>query len=176
MAAFTPITVPVGPEPITYFHPTPLSARFTALLPVLSAHIEAERDLAHVDRWDMAFIDWLAEAEQTRADLEAALNVLCETEVQRLEDKPLLRMSMLTRMMLASEDAQGFLQLHSLPLRMPSMFRCAGDHPVAARTNLLLSEALSQLDALASLPDYLDPIEVEAEAPVADNLAFAPAL
>ncbi|MFC3059948.1 hypothetical protein ACFODY_13385, partial [Sinirhodobacter populi] len=109
MADFTPITVPVVSEPISYFRPSPLSAQFTALLPVLSAHIEAERDLAHVDRWDVAFIDWLAEAEQTRADLEAALNTLCETEVQRREDKPLLRMAMLTRMMLASEDAQEFL-------------------------------------------------------------------
>ncbi|RWR04621.1 hypothetical protein [Paenirhodobacter populi] len=170
------ITVPVVSEPITYFHPTPLSVAFTTLLPMLSAHIEAERDLVHVDRWDMAFIDWLAEAEQTRADLEAALNALCETEVQRLEDKPLLRMAMLTRLMLASDDAQEFLQLHSLPLRMPSMFRCAGDHPVAARTNLLLSEVLIRLDALASLPDYLDPIEVKGEAPIEESLAFAPAL
>ncbi|WP_164885881.1 hypothetical protein [Paenirhodobacter populi] len=176
MADFTPITVPVVSEPITYFRPSALSARFTTLLPMLSAHIEAERDLAHVNRWDTAFIDWLAEAEQTRADLEAALNALCETEVQRLEDKPLLRMAMLTRMMLASEDAQEFLQLHCLPQRMPSMFRCAGDHPVATRTNLLLSEALSRLDALASLPDYLDPIEAEAEAPTEGSLAFAPAL
>lgn len=173
MTDFTPITVPVASEPISYSHPTPLSARFAAVLPALSAHIEAERDLAHVDRWDIAFIDWLAEAEQTRSDLEAALNALCETEVQRLEDKPLLRMAMLTQAMLASEEAAEFLHLHSLPLRMPSMFRCAGSDPVAVRTNLLLSEALNRLDALASLPDYLDPVEVEAEAFFEDSLAPA---
>ena len=68
MADLTPITVPVVSEPILYFRPSALSAGFTALLPVLSAHIEAERDLAHVDRWDVAFVDWLAEADPFVAD------------------------------------------------------------------------------------------------------------
>jgi hypothetical protein len=174
MADMTPSTLPASSEPITYFHPTPMSARFTALLPLLSAHIEAERDLAHVDRWDTAFVGWLTEAEQSRSELDAALNDLCCTEVVRLEDKPLKRMALLTRTMLASEDGQEFLQLHSLPVRMPELFRCAGEHPVAVRINLLLDEALSRIDALAALPDYLDPVEDEVEAAVEE--ALAPAL
>lgn len=174
MADTTRITVPASTEPTTYFRPSLMSLRFTALLPLLSAHIEAERDLAHVDRWDTAFTGWLTEAERSRSDLDAALNELCCTEVVRLEDKPLKRVSLLIRALLASEDAAEFVHLHSLPLRMPDLFRCAGERPVAVRINLLLDEALSRIDALAALPDYLDPVEDEAEAPV--EKALAPAL
>ena len=97
MASTLPIMPSCAPEPGAWFTPLPISAGFATMLMLLSAHVEAERDLEHADLWDMALMGWLSEAEKTRLALVAALDALSGSEVRRVEDLPLKRMALLIR-------------------------------------------------------------------------------
>lgn len=165
MADYIPTTPPVGVEPAPVaFQPTAMTLRFAAMLPLFTGWIEAERDLNHIDRWDIAFTGWLRDAEQARRDFAEALDVLCGTEVERIEDRPLRTTARLIRALIESDTPDVFAQLCRLPSLCPEQFRCRGKGPGTVRVNLLIHEAFLRIDALATLPDCLDPIEAAYDA------------
>ncbi|WP_114350850.1 hypothetical protein [uncultured Paracoccus sp.] len=131
-----------------------MTRRFGVMQRALGAWIEAERDLEHSGSWDPACDHWLRDAEAARAAVGAALDALCDTPAERLEDRPLLRIARLTRALVLSEDAGEFAQLYARVATPGALLRCPGRHPLALRVNLMLAEARRALAQLAALPDH----------------------
>ena len=131
-----------------------VTRRFGVMQRALGAWIEAERDLEHSGSWDPACDHWLRDAEAARAAVGAALDALCDTPAERLEDRPLLRIARLTRALVLSEDAGEFAQLYARFATPGALLRCPGRHPLALRVNLMLAEARRALAQLAALPDH----------------------
>lgn len=147
-----------------------VTRRFGVMQRVLGAWIEAERDLEHSGSWDPACDHWLRDAEEARAAVGAALDALCDTPAERLEDRPLLRIARLTRALALSEDGTEFAQLYARVATCGALLHCQGRHPLAMRVNLMLAEARRALAQLAALPDHavvIDGACVDSAAPVA---------
>ena len=121
------------------FTHTSVTRRFGVMQRALGAWIEAERDLEHSGSWDPACDHWLRDAEAARAAVGAALDALCDTPAERLEDRPLLRIARLTRALALSEDGAEFAQLYARVTAPGALLRCPGRHPLALRVNLMLS-------------------------------------
>ena len=136
------------------FTHTSVTRRFGVMQRALGAWIEAERDLEHSGSWDPACDHWLRDAEAARAAVGAALDALCDTPAERLEDRPLLRIARLTRALALSEDSEEFAQLYARVATSGALLRCPGRHPLALRVNLMLTEARRALAQLAALPDH----------------------
>ena len=136
------------------FTHTSVTRRFGVMQRSLGAWIEAERDLEHSGSWDPACDHWLRDAEAARAAVGAALDALCDTPAERLEDRPLLRIARLTRALVLSQDAGEFAQLYARVATPGALLRCPGRHPLALRVNLMLAEARRALAQLAALPDH----------------------
>ncbi len=136
------------------FTHTSVTRRFGVMQRSLGAWIEAEWDLEHSGSWDPACDHWLRDAEAARAAVGAALDALCDTPAERLEDRPLLRIARLTRALVLSEDAGEFAQLYARVATPGALLRCPGRHPLALRVNLMLAEARRALAQLAALPDH----------------------
>ncbi len=136
------------------FTHTSVTRRFGVMQRALGAWIEAERDLEHSGSWDPACDHWLRDAEAARAAVGAALDALCDTPAERLEDRPLLRIARLTRALVLSQDAGEFAQLYARVATPGALLRCPGRHPLALRVNLMLAEARRALAQLAALPDH----------------------
>ena len=141
------------------FTHTSVTRRFGVMQRALGAWIEAERDLEHSGSWDPACDHWLRDAEAARAAVGAALDALCDTPAERLEDRPLLRIARLTRALALSEDGAEFAQLYARVATSGALLRCPGRHPLALRVNLMLAEARHALAQLAALPDHALVIE-----------------
>ena len=131
-----------------------VTRRFGVMQRALGAWIEAERDLEHSGSWDPACDHWLRDAEAARAAVGAALDALCDTPAERLEDRPLLRIARLTRALVLSQDAGEFAQLYARVATPGALLRCPGRHPLALRVNQMLAEARRALAQLAALPDH----------------------
>ena len=131
-----------------------VTRRFGVMQRALGAWIEAERDLEHSGSWDPACDHWLRDAEAARAAVGAALDALCDTPAERLEDRPLLRIALLTRALALSEDGVEFAQLYARVATPGALLRCPGRHPLALRVNQMLAEARRALAQLAALPDH----------------------
>ena len=95
------------------FTHTSVTRRFGVMQRALGAWIEAERDLEHSGSWDPACDHWLRDAEAARAAVGAALDALCDTPAERLEDRPLLRIARITRALALSEDGAEFARLYA---------------------------------------------------------------
>lgn len=155
------------------FTHTSVTRRFGVMQRALGAWIEAERDLEHSGSWDPACDHWLRDAEAARAAVGAALDALCDTPAERLEDRPLLRIARLTRALALSEDGAEFAQLYARVTAPGALLRCPGRHPLALRVNLMLSEARRALAQLAALPDHAQIIEGNCVEIVPEDLAIA---
>lgn len=131
-----------------------VTRRFGVMQRTLGAWIEVERDLEHSGSWDPACDHWLRDAEAARAAVRAALDALCDTPAERLEDRPLLRIARITRALALSEDGTEFAQLYARVAAPGALLRCPGRHPLALRVNLMLVEARRALAQLAALPDH----------------------
>lgn len=136
------------------FTHTSVTRRFGVMQRALGAWIEAERDLEHSGSWDPACDHWLHDAEAARAAVGAALDALCDTPAERLEDRPLLRIARITRALALSEDGAEFAQVYARVATPGALLRCPGRHPLALRVNLMLAEARRALAQLAALPDH----------------------
>lgn len=143
------------------FTQTSVTRRFGAMQRPLGLWIEAERDLEHSGSWDPACDHWLRDAEAARAAVGAALDALCDTPAERLEDRPLLRIARLTRALVLSEDGAEFAQLYARVAAPGALLRCPERHPLATRVNLMLAEARRALAQLAALPDHAMVVEGE---------------
>ena len=80
------------PKAPTSFTHTPVTRAFAAMLQTLSAYIDSERDLEHIDSFDPAVDNWVADAERNRVAMFAALDRLRDTRLTRALDVPLRRM------------------------------------------------------------------------------------
>lgn len=143
------------------FTQTSVTRRFGAMQRALGLWIEAERDLEHSGSWDPACDHWLRDAEAARAAVGAALDALCDTPAERLEDRPLLRTARITRALVETEDGAEFARLYARVTAYDALLRCPGRHPLALRVNLMLAEARRALTALTALPDHALVIEGE---------------
>jgi len=155
MAITTATTECAAPEG-KCFTPTPISSAFSMLLVALARHIEADRDIEDVDIWDPAFRPWLTAAEDALGEVMRLIHCIRGQEPIRLEDRPLLRMTLLIDAMIGSDDPGEFVRLHRLLPRFETLFRCSGATATARRVDRMLVTARTRIDELASLDTYDD--------------------
>ncbi|MFP7675520.1 hypothetical protein ACG74X_19410 [Marivita sp. S0852] len=142
-------------------YPTPLASAFAALLPALDSHIEAERDIEDVDIWNPAFRAWLTDAEVAFEAVTTNLFTVLATDVIAEDDKPLKRMAMLIEAMIGSEEPEMYMHLYGLLPRFEHLFHCNGSGPAAQERTLMLTQARSQIDTMATLLTYDGEVAIE---------------
>ena len=133
-----------------------MTRAFAAVLQALSAYIDSERDLEHVDSFDPAVDNRVMDTERNRVALFAALDRLT-----RALDVPLRRMGMVTRLLIDCETSASFFNLLKSVDQHADLFACPGEDPVARRLRLMIDAAKTQLNALAQLAEHSDVIDVE---------------
>lgn len=156
MAIATATTPPAATEVLRKgrFTHTPISIAFAALLDALSRHAIAERDIEGVDIWDIAFRDWLTEAEVVFTEMTTLLSRIRNTDLVRAEDLPPQRLAVVIDAMIGSEEPGTFQRLHAwLPA---ALFHCPGVSPAARQARQMLAMARDRIDALARLESYAD--------------------
>lgn len=149
------------PKAPTSFTHTPVTRAFAAMLQALSAYIDSERDLEHVDSFDPAVDNWVADAERNRVAMFAALDRLRDTRLTRALDVPLRRMGMVTRLLIDCETSASFFNLLKSVDQHADLFACPGEDPVARRLRQMIDAAKAQLNALAQLAEHSDVIDVD---------------
>lgn len=107
--------------PAPAFTHTPISALFSRLLGAMAVHIEAERDIQHVDVWDPAFRDWLTEAEEALTAVTTLLREIRDHQTARQADVPLMRMAIIIDAMLGAEEPGEFIAAQPLPAQALSL-------------------------------------------------------
>ncbi|MDT0684514.1 hypothetical protein RM543_17680 [Roseicyclus sp. F158] len=163
MATFPRITPPSVTEPFAHFSHTPISSGFSRLIPALTRYIECERDLEHADCFDPAFVSWTRAAERARAEVLGLAGHIAASPVARHEDLPLKRSGMLTHALIESDSDAAFTALHALLGTHAELFACLEHGVVAARTRQMLKICHEQIDAIAELGEFNDPVAAWAE-------------
>ncbi|MEH6773684.1 MAG: hypothetical protein V7668_07160 [Cereibacter changlensis] len=156
-----------------YFTPTPTTHAFSRLLGALAGYVEAERDIDHVDAWNPAFLEWQRDAARSRDHVLSLLDLIRNASPVRVEDRPLKRMALLTRMMIESERADEFAQLHGLLDIFPDLFQCSGRGAIVSRVNQMLATARDRLWDIAGLQEYLDVARADDEDAAVAPLSLA---
>lgn len=156
-----------------HFTPTPTTHAFSRLLGALAGYVEAERDIDHVDAWNPAFLEWQRDAARSRDHVLSLLDLIRNAGPVRVEDRPLKRMALLTRMMIESERADEFSQLHGLLDIFPDLFQCSGCGAIVLRVNQMLATARDRLRDIAGLQEYLDVVRADDEDAAMDPMSLA---
>lgn len=160
MANFTFTTSDRRSEAAPSFPHTTLTQQFTAVMRDLSAYIEAERDLEYCNSCDPACDAWITDAERARTRVLDSLVQLLATPVTRGEELPLRHFGIITRNMIASDNAHDFRKALCLPEQMARLFRSCGDALPARRINLMITSFRQHLADLAALSDFADNTEM----------------
>lgn len=147
-------------EPRAHFSHTPISRNFSRLLGALAMHIEAERDIEDAAAFDPAFLDWHTDAEGARDRVLTLIANILEARPARREDIPLQRLARMTAHMVQSTDTDDFQRAHDFIHMRSEFFSCPGIGVIAHRVRQMLSTATARLHELASLADYVDPIDM----------------
>lgn len=133
---------------------TKLSLAFAAMLPVLSRFITAERDMVDISAsYDPAYGAWHCEAEHAGTTLDQCLTQLHRLPIERLEDAPLRRMTLLIDAMLNNDDPSQARRTHrQMQLVFFLRYQVTGFSEVAQQRNAMLIHARHLVDALVQLP------------------------
>lgn len=161
MADATPTMSLDAPETPAALVPSRIMGCFSQLLVMLSALVEAERDLEHFDIWDIATAHWLRDAELAHTRVTTQLSMIRNASPVLPADRKLQRVATLIDMMIGSEEPGTFQHLHRNLPRIDGLFRHAGEGPVARRVAELLASARRRIDDLATLSTFVDPLMVD---------------
>lgn len=151
MNQHTDFTPPRGPD-----CPTAWSLGFDLLLDAHRDHLEAERDMEHVQGCqDPSVSLWDRDRQRAELRLRTRILRLLDLPVVLPEDRPLQRATILICRMLDRDDPALPRQLHR---EMMGCFRrdyqVPGFGPIARLRNSLLIQARHQIDAMIRLPFY----------------------
>lgn len=154
--------------------PSTISLMFSHLLDALARHVAAERDLEGVDFWDVAFLQWRVEAEESYTVMATLLSAIQREMIACHEDEPLQCMASLIDHMVGSEESGTFQRLHcSLP-RFDAWFNYRNDSAVAEPVSQMLMTARGLIEELSTLSLYAevdeDDMDISVSAPC-DQLA-----
>ena len=157
---------------------TSLSLAFAAMLPVLSRFIIAERDMADISAsYDPAYAAWHREAEHAGTALDQRLMQLHRLPIERLEDAPLRRMTLLIDAMLNDDDPSQARRTHRQMLLVFFLrYQVSGFSYVAQHCNGMLIQARHLVDALVQLPlfdfsaECVIPVDDEADADTSGDI------
>ena len=149
-------------EPRTHFTPTPISRTFSELNGALAQYIECERDIECVDSFDPAFANWLTDAEAARHNVLDRIASITTAPISRGADKPLQRISLLTRALITCEIGADFTALYALLGSHGHLFACFENDPVGHRVQQMLEVHQDHLHAMADLGEFAeDPLFVD---------------
>jgi len=162
---YHPTTTPLAAAKDTHtYTPTPISKLFSTLLGALAVAIEAERDIEHVDVFDMAFSDWLKEAEAAWDQVTNIQYMLNKAPVSRTEDVPLKLLALLINMTMAAETPAELRVAQSLLQRNEPWLQCMDNTATAFRASSMLRQGRLLLSQIASLEQF-QPLESDGEFP-----------
>ena len=119
----------------------------------MARHVEAERDIEHVDVWDPAFRGWLTEAEECLTAVTKIISHLGGLPVERHEDVVLLQVAAIIDALIGAETEREAVRAHEALADLPA-FHCPGRGAVAHRVNRMIASAADRLRDLAGLEVY----------------------
>ena len=156
---------------------TPVMLAFDAVLIAVRAYILAERELDEADCWDPASRNWRDDADAALARMEARIDAMRTLSPVLPDDKPLIIMSILIRIMLRTTTPFELARANGLLTSHAVLFECTGDDLVAARVNSLLRRGRTLIDSVASMQSDVDveggfDLNSEACADMADRHGF----
>ena len=154
MAVHTTITPPAAFEVTRNSH---FGAHFcTHLMPALAAYTVAERDLEDVaGGFDPAYLQYEAEADETREALTTSLIENLWVSVSVPTDRPLRRMVMLIDALVRAEDVNTFKGLQrNMHHSFSRHFQSQDEGRLAQSVNVVLVDAGQMVDALVALPIF----------------------
>lgn len=161
------------------FTDTTMSTMFSRLLDALARHIQAERDIEDIDMWDLAYRDWLSDAEIAFTDVATLLSSIQRERPVRVGDLVLQDAVRLIDAMIGSEEPGMFQRLHFLLPRLHGQFHWLGAGAAAEPVRQMLMAARNLIEELSTLPIYAeaDEDEDDTDNPVSepcDQLAACP--
>lgn len=150
-------------EPRTHFAHSPISRTFSELNGALAQYIEYERDIECANAFDPAFANWLTDAEAARHNVLDRIASITTAPISRGADKPLQRISLLTRALITCETGAEFTALYAVLGGHGHLFACCENDPVGHRVQLMLEVHQDHLRALADLSEFAeDPLSFDA--------------
>lgn len=173
MATFLTNTPSRVTEPRTHFAHTPISHTFSELNGALAQYIECERDIECVDSFDPAFANWLTDAEAARHNVLDRIASITTAPISRNADKPLQRISLLTRALITCETGADFTALYALLDCHGHLFACFENDPIGHRVQQMLEVHQDHLHAMADLGEFAeDPLFVDPTETAGDQNAM----
>jgi hypothetical protein len=149
-------------EPRTHFAHSPISRTFSELNGALAQYIEYERDIECVDSFDPAFANWLTDAEAARHNVLDRIASITTAPISRGADKPLQRISLLTRALITCETGADFTALYAVLGSHGHLFACFENDPIGHRVQQMLEVHQDHLHAMADLGEFAeDPLFVD---------------
>ncbi len=160
-------------EPRTHFTHTPISRTFSELNGVLAQYIEYERDIECANAFDPAFANWLTDAEAARHNVLDRIASITTAPLSRDADKPLQRISLLTRELITCKTGADFTTLYALLGNHGHLFACFENDPVGHRVQLMLEVFQDHLHAMADLGEFAeDPLSFDPANDARDQLTM----
>lgn len=148
-------TTPAGAiEDLSIYIPTTISTLFSRLIGAVAVSIEAERDIEHVNVFDLAIDHWLRDAELARDAVTDVLIELKTARVARAEDEPLMVMASIVDALMQSETVGDFLDAKKRVREARFSLRCHGIGATSRRITQMLEQCHAHLTAMAEMDTY----------------------
>lgn len=163
MANLTPITHCSAVEALT-LTPASLAHAFPELLSALDEHIECERDLDDVEIFDLAYRNWLDDAEAAQLHLYDTLARLTGMAPVTSDDAPLHRMSLLIATLVREGTGEAFRRYNRLESDFLRFMTVPREGLDAVWTRHMLAAAREKIRAMAELTLYRQDGHIDGEA------------
>ncbi|TNJ39155.1 hypothetical protein FGE21_19160 [Phaeobacter sp. B1627] len=122
----------------------------------LAQYIECERDIECVNSFDPAFVAWVSDAETARKNVLDRIASITAAPVSRAADKPLQRISLLTRALITCKTGTDFTALYALLGSHDHFFVCFENDPVGHRVQQMLEVHQDHVHAMADLGEFAE--------------------
>ena len=152
-------TTPEGAtKDLSVYTPSIISSLFSKLIGAIAVSIEAERDIEHVNVFDMAINHWLRDAEVARDAVTDVLTAIRSAAVTRGEDKPLVQMAGIVDDLMGSETLGDYLDAQKQVRETALFLRCNGFGKTPSRITQMLRQCHVHLTVMSMMdvyqPDY----------------------
>ncbi|MGR3749640.1 hypothetical protein [Paracoccus sp. (in: a-proteobacteria)] len=148
------ITTRLGALEALTLPPSPLSLAFAELISALDCHVTCEHDLDDVDLFDVAYGNWVEEADAAQTDLHDVLARMTRLSATCNTDVPLRRMALIVAVLVREGTASAFRRYVARKPEFDAWLAVPGCGPVASRVRHMLAAADKRIALMARLMLY----------------------
>lgn len=148
-------TTPAGAaEDLSVYTPSAISSLFSKLIGTIAVSIEEERNIAHVNVFDMAIDHWLRDAEVARDAVTDVLTKLKTAAATRAEDEPLVAIAGIVDDLMGSESLVDYLDAKERVREARFFLRCHGNGGTSRRITQMLQQCHVHLSMMTEMDVY----------------------